>query len=73
MFLRLFIHLVIGQYLAGVAAGFRNQRCMGNKEFVSCGRPMKNKLFYVIVSIVLTITTTISIMNWFSINKTKIR
>lgn len=34
---------------------------------------MKNKLFYVIVSIVLTITTTISIMNWFSINKTKIR
>lgn len=34
---------------------------------------MKNKLFNVIVSIVLTIIATISIMNWFSINKTKIR
>lgn len=29
---------------------------------------MKYKLFYVIVSIVLTITTTISFMNWFNIN-----
>lgn len=34
---------------------------------------MKNTLFNVIVSIVLIITATISIMNWFSINKTKIR
>ncbi len=34
---------------------------------------MKNKLFNTIVSIVLTIVATISIMNWFSINKTKIR
>lgn len=34
---------------------------------------MKNKLFNIIVSIVLTIVTTISIMNWFNINKTKIR
>ena len=29
---------------------------------------MKHKVFYVIVSIVLTITTTISFMNWFNIN-----
>ena len=29
---------------------------------------MKYKLFYVIVSIVLTITTSISFMNWFNIN-----
>lgn len=29
---------------------------------------MKNKLFYVIISIVLILTTTISIMNWFTIN-----
>lgn len=34
---------------------------------------MKHKLFYVLISIVLIITTTISIMNWFSINKTKIK
>ena len=34
---------------------------------------MKNKLFNTIVSIVLTIVATISVMNWFSINKTKIR
>ena len=34
---------------------------------------MKNKLFNIIVSIVLTIVATISIMNWFNINKTKIR
>ena len=34
---------------------------------------MKNKLFNIIVSIVLTIVATISVMNWFSINKTKIR
>mgnify|MGYP002519664274 CR=1 FL=1 len=34
---------------------------------------MKNKLFYVIISTVLVITTTISIMNWFSLNKNKIR
>lgn len=34
---------------------------------------MKNKLFNIIISIVLTIIATISIMNWFSINKTKIR
>ena len=31
---------------------------------------MKNKLFYIIVSIVLTITTTLSIMNFIKINKT---
>ena len=30
---------------------------------------MKNKMFYIIISIVLTIITTISIMNWFNINK----
>ena len=29
---------------------------------------MKHKLFYIIVSIVLTITTSISFMNWFNIN-----
>jgi hypothetical protein len=34
---------------------------------------MKNKLFNIIISIVLTTIATISIMNWFSINKTKIR
>lgn len=34
---------------------------------------MKHKLFYVLISIVLIITTTISIMNWFSINKNKIK
>jgi hypothetical protein len=34
---------------------------------------MKNKLFNIIVSIVLAIVTTISVMNWLSINKTKIR
>lgn len=31
---------------------------------------MKHKWFYVIVSIVLTLTTIISIMNWFKLNKT---
>lgn len=34
---------------------------------------MKNKLFNIIISIILTTTAIISIMNWFSINKTKIR
>lgn len=30
---------------------------------------MKNKMFYTIISIVLIVVTTISIMNWFNINK----
>lgn len=30
---------------------------------------MKNKMFYIIISIVLIVVTTISIMNWFNINK----
>lgn len=29
---------------------------------------MKNKLFYITISIVLAITTTLSVMNWFNIN-----
>jgi hypothetical protein len=32
---------------------------------------MKNKLFYIIVSIVLTITTTLSVMNWFNCSNHK--
>jgi hypothetical protein len=32
---------------------------------------MKNKLFYVIVSIVLAITTTLSVMSWFKCNKSE--